>query len=213
MAKKKVDISENIEVIEEYQEVMTEPVDEAVVETAVESVDEPVAEAVVETVDEAVVEPEAEPVDEPVAEAVEPDTEAVEPVDEPEPDLTDVTVVTPTPATQNVFVCYLSPQGLRLKARGRTVTLNGAKVSDIVTHRGDIMRSGKFGITCVSREDWDAILAVYSKTKLFKSGRILTVNNEDDIALVTAENNSLRHGREQVDPTVDTGVKAFEQDD
>lgn len=195
MAKKKVDVSENVEVIEEYQEVTAEPVAEVEPEAAAEP--EPEAEA-----EAAEPEPEAE------AEVVEPEPEAV--IDEP--DATDVTVVMPAPATQNVFVCYCSPQGLRFKVGGRDILINGAKVSDIVTQNGNAMRSGKFGVTELAREDWDAILAVHAKTKLFKSGRILAVNSMEDVKAVTVERNTLRHGREQVDPTVGGGVKKYEAD-
>ncbi len=102
--------------------------------------------------------------------------------------------------SENGFVTigYCSPQAITFKVPGKVITLNGAKLSDIVNARGERYRQGKYGLTKMTVEDWELLQKVYGKSPLFKGDRIFMEKSKKGARKEAEERKDVTHGHEQI---------------
>ena len=100
---------------------------------------------------------------------------------------------------ETVVVALCHPQGIQFVLDGgkRRVRLNGNAVNLVGAPKG-ILPQGGFGLTTISKTDWDAIQATYGKMEIFKNGLCFAHGSRSDTLAEADEKAEVRHGREPV---------------
>lgn len=100
-------------------------------------------------------------------------------------------------------IIFSLPGGRRVTIHGNAEHLRGREEITIPV--------GAYGLTTITREDWEAIKATYAKSMpIFKNGLIFAAERKADAVDMADERAELRHGLEPVDPD---GVQGVEQSD
>jgi hypothetical protein len=98
-----------------------------------------------------------------------------------------------TPASNNdVFVFAAITPGQAFMVRGKRVVIGKASVEGYAG-------VSKFSCTRVDKGDWDEILRLYGKMKMFSSGHVFSAPTYEDGSYMARERSRLRHGLEPVD--------------
>ncbi len=100
--------------------------------------------------------------------------------------------------TINVFYC--DTQSLCFRLGSKRVVINGVSANKVLHPENYGVKAGKFGITQVDADDWDAIVKKYGSMRIFKNGRLHTSKKEADGIAEAKEKASLASGKEQLDP-------------
>ena len=103
-------------------------------------------------------------------------------------------------ATGNtVVVALCHPHGIQFILDGgkRRVKLNG-NAANLAGQPKGILPIGGFGMTEISRADWEAIKATYGKMEIFKNGLCFAHEKRADVQAEADEKAELRHGREPI---------------
>ena len=100
---------------------------------------------------------------------------------------------------ETVVVALCHPQGIQFLLDGgkRRVRLNGNAVNLAGLPKG-ILPQGGFGLTTISKDDWEAIQATYGGMEIFKNGLCFAHGSRSDTLSEADEKAELRHGREPV---------------
>lgn len=138
----------------------------------------------------------------PVADAAQPEVQAQAPEETAAPKVeTQAPVAKKSTSRNTVYVFANLPHGQSfMLPNGKTVTLNGYPVSQLVGPDGEVLPSGRFGVTEVPVDEWDAIEKLYGEMVVMKSGLIFSAASMDRGEVMAAEREALRHGLEQIDP-------------
>jgi hypothetical protein len=103
-------------------------------------------------------------------------------------------------AGNEVMVALNYPQGIKFALPGgRKVVING-NAAHLRNREKGILPVGAFGLTNVPADDWEYIKKFYGGMEIFKSGLIFAQTSAAKAKDEAAEKESLRHGREPVDP-------------
>lgn len=102
-----------------------------------------------------------------------------------------------------VIVSFNSPFGQIFKIPGndgkeKRVKING-NASHLVGVTGAVLPVGRFGQTEIAAEEWEAIVALYGKMKIFKRGLIFANESVTDAGAQEIDQAETRHGAEPVD--------------
>ena len=103
--------------------------------------------------------------------------------------------------TDMVTVACGIPMGQRLILSDGEILLEGAPMSHIVSAQKGVgyLPAGKYGLTAVTRKQWEEILERYGKFDFIVNGTIFA---DHDSAVAKAKEMSEKHlGFEQADPT------------
>lgn len=102
----------------------------------------------------------------------------------------------------NVTVACGIPMGLKLELKDGPLVLKGTPVSHIVNARdGAYLPAGKYGLTTVTEEQWDEIMAKYGKFDFVVNGVVFaTKSHEETVEKAEELSATKRTGFEQADP-------------
>ena len=99
-------------------------------------------------------------------------------------------------ASDMVFVALNQPYSQTfVLAGGREVTLSGNAASLQGKDKGPLP-VGAFGLTRISRDDWEEIARVYSGLAIFKKGLIFASDSRDEFESEALNREDTRHGLE-----------------
>lgn len=101
-----------------------------------------------------------------------------------------------------VFANLQSGQSFKL-SDGSTVTIAGVPVSRLKGVDGQSFAGGKYGVTKVPAEQWNEVMKIYGKMKIFVNGLVFAASSLERGKAMARERGGLRHGYEPVDPTSD----------
>lgn len=122
------------------------------------------------------------------------------------------TVITESKNT-HVIVCLKHPHGIKFKLdNNRSVVING-NAAHLKGKTTGVLPDGGFGMTTISKEDWEAIKNTYSTMSIFKSGLIFASADTVSAQAQAKEYDELKSGFEPVDikKEKNIGVKDFEK--
>lgn len=107
----------------------------------------------------------------------------------------------------NVVVALNYPMGISFNlSKERRVRLNGNAEGLRGKDKGQLP-TGAFGLTVISRDDWNEIKAKYGTMRLFRSGLIFVSDSKADAEAEAEEKKEMRHGLEPIDPKEDVQLK------
>lgn len=113
----------------------------------------------------------------------------------------------------HVIVCLKHPHGIKFKLdNNRSVVING-NAAHLKGKTTGVLPEGGFGMTTISKEDWEAIKNTYSTMSIFKSGLIFASADTASAQAQAKEHDELKSGFEPVDikKEKNIGVKEFEK--
>lgn len=112
----------------------------------------------------------------------------------------------------HVIVCLKHPHGIKFKLdNNRSVVING-NAAHLKGKTTGVLPEGGFGMTTISKEDWEAIKNTYSTMSIFKSGLIFASADTASAQAQAKEHDELKSGFEPVDIKKEKiGVKEFEK--
>lgn len=120
---------------------------------------------------------------------------------------------TPEKAEGYVMVCLNRPTGIKFTLpNGKTVRINGNAV-DLKGKDMGVLPVGSYGMTMISKEDWEAIQKKYaSSMPIFAQGLIFASADTASALDEAKDKAELRGGLEPIDPsrTHSTGVQPSE---
>ena len=104
-------------------------------------------------------------------------------------------------AEGNLTVACGIPMGLKLELSSGTLVLAGMPLSQIVNARdGGFLPAGKYGLTTVTKSQWEEILAKYGKCDFILNGVVFAKNDRDEVIEKAVElSETKRTGFEQAD--------------
>lgn len=108
-------------------------------------------------------------------------------VESPVLDATSDTVLVALNRAQGIT--FILDDGRRVDVAGNAVHLKGKD-------SGILPTGGAFGLTRIKAADWDAIVAKFGTTALFRSGRIFAHHAESNVRAEAREKAHTRHGLE-----------------
>lgn len=112
--------------------------------------------------------------------------------------------------TNMVTVACGIPMGLRLNLASGDVLLEGMPMSHIVSAVKGVgyLPAGKYGLTAVTKEQWEEIVAKYGKYDFMVNGVVFAKEDHDSVVAEAKEKSNKRMGFEQADPKgITTQVK------
>ena len=104
-----------------------------------------------------------------------------------------------TAGSNTVVVALCHPHGIQFILDGgkRRIKLNG-NAANLAGQPKGILPIGGFGLTEISKADWEAIKATYGKMEIFKNGLCFAHEKKSDTLAEADEKAELRHGREPI---------------
>ena len=115
-------------------------------------------------------------------------------------------------AQGNVTVACAYPMGLKLALKSKLLVLNGCPVSHIVNaQNGGYLPAGKFGLTIVTKEDWEEVLARYGKTPIITKGMVFAKEVHEEVVEKAQEESKKDLGFEQAKPRRTSRKKKAEE--
>jgi len=108
-----------------------------------------------------------------------------------------------------VVACGI-PMGQRFNINGKVIELNGVPLSHLVsaTQQGMPLPAGKYGMTELPREDWEAILKNYGYCDFIQNGVIFAKERKEEVEEEAQEKSKKKLGFEQADPKAGKTKKA-----
>lgn len=105
--------------------------------------------------------------------------------------------------TDMVTVACGIPMGQRLILSDGEVLLEGAPMSHIVSAQKGVgyLPAGKYGLTAITRKQWEEILERYGKFDFIVNGTIFAKEDHDSAVAKAKEMSGKHLGFEQADPT------------
>lgn len=100
-----------------------------------------------------------------------------------------------------VVACGI-PMGQIFNVNGKEILLKGAPLSHLVSayQQGVFLPAGKYGLTEIAREDWEAILKNYGYCDFIQNGVIFAKEHKEAVLEEAQEKSKKRLGFEQADP-------------
>ncbi len=100
--------------------------------------------------------------------------------------------------SEMVFVFYNSPNAIKFEIDEKIIVINGAPLSELYSPTGNIMTQGKFGITELCKDEWEAIQRKYGSMKIFSSSLIYAHKDKSYGKQKAKELIDQKNGNEQV---------------
>ena len=116
--------------------------------------------------------------------------------------------------SDTVVVACGIPMGQRFNINGKTIELKGIPLSHLVsaTQQGMLLPAGKYGMTEIAREDWEAILKNYGYCDFIQNGVIFAEEQKEAVEEKAQEKSKRKLGFEQADPKAGKTKKANNKD-
>ncbi|HJA08904.1 MAG TPA: hypothetical protein H9962_06920 [Candidatus Mailhella merdigallinarum] len=83
---------------------------------------------------------------------------------------------------------------------GGKVEIKGVPASLLRGPEGERLKGGKYGVTRVKKNEWDAVLRLYGTMAIFRNGLVFATGSEFDGGEEAHQRRDLRHGFEPLDP-------------
>lgn len=99
-----------------------------------------------------------------------------------------------------VVVACAIPMGVILEVNGKYIHLNGQPTSKIVGAHGQELPAGKYGLTEIPIEDWEALKKVNVNSPSFINGIIFAKEDKEEVLEEACEKSKKKLGFEQADP-------------
>ena len=105
-------------------------------------------------------------------------------------------------AKGNVTVACGIPMGLRLELSTGALVLKGMPISHIVNARdGGFLPAGKYGLTTVTKDQWDEILSKYANYDFIVNGVVFASEFQEEVVEKAEDlSKTKKTGFEQADP-------------
>lgn len=102
----------------------------------------------------------------------------------------------------NMTVACGIPMGIRLELSGGSLVLAGMPISQVVSARdGGYLPAGKYGLTTVTKAQWEEILSKYGAFDFIKNGTIFAYeDNQETVEKAEEKSATSKTGFEQADP-------------
>ena len=114
-------------------------------------------------------------------------------------------------AGDTVFVALNHPSGIKFTLKdGRQVVIKGHSTHLRGKEMG-ILPVGRYGLTQVSKDDWEEIQRIYGRMEIFQNGLIFARPRKSEAEDQAEEMRGTRHGREPVNPETTNTTEAKDE--
>lgn len=112
------------------------------------------------------------------------------------------------PTSDVVYVYANLPDGQTFLLGRKEVSIKGYTIDKLRLPGGYFIPGGKYEVNVVNKSDWDEVMRLYGKMKIFTSGLVFYAPSREIGDAMAKERESLRHGLEPLDPSTDLKSKA-----
>lgn len=110
-----------------------------------------------------------------------------------------------------VVVCLKHPQGIKFNLPDkRSIVING-NAAHLRGHKSPILPQGGYGMTTISKDDWEYIKKTYNSMNIFKSGLIFANADTASAESQAKEHDEIKSGFEPIDISKETKIDALKK--
>lgn len=111
----------------------------------------------------------------------------------------------------NVIVCLKHPQGIKFKLPNNRSVIIAGNATHLRGQKAPVIPNGGFGMTTISKEDWEYIKKTYSTMQVFKSGLIFANADTASAESQAQEHDEIKSGFEPIDIEKEQKVDALKK--